>query len=1627
MVLVMDRGMLNGRVHELWLIVWMICLVLAAAPAHADPIVGLVKTLGTPGPVDSGATFTFNLAWSCPGSVSPADDCMNMRIIESLPLTLQATGLPAPDGKLVKVCVQNPGDPLPDFGTCTQPAVTTGSPTQVGATLHFVFVNRVLAGDSGSLQVMTRFPAGSTSDGTSATNTAEIVAECDTVAAPACSPATPVISTSDSIEASAQDELDITKTVQSAGAIGYNTIYRIRVRPSPDGVGYLTPGDVVVQDVLPAGATFVSANPLPNGGSGTAGDPYYWNLGALNSTQDIYITVNFPAVSNNPGDSRTNSASVDYTIETVPATTKTDDVTHTLVGPNPSLSRTKTTNDYDNVVNPAQFFAYTVRASNTGNIPLGVSIDDPIPPMCQVNSFTIGSDATALHIYRSNATDQAYVPGGVTNYTAAAVGADNSSVWISRIVVDYGDSGNPIVATGTNRTLVINCTALDPGWDGTDYDLSIQAGVVVPNTATIDGANGTDTTTGNVTRNVTLRDASLNPTIAPDASKSKTAPAGQVMPGENVTFSIQMMNSGSYSSALEQVGMMEPVFADLLQEGMAYVSSARTGASGASCASDPAIHTIADYNGTGRVLVVWDWSGTGCQLARGESVTYNLVAQVGDTTLAGSRTNAVAFLGVENPVSVVRSTQFCPTSGGFLSSLLASGTLDGATGTPEARRCHAGDTTFLVQRITTISSRKAVRGSLDPDWLYNVDVPNIVGRNVRENSVFWRLLIDNTANVPLDHIEIMDIVPFNAASNPGGTGNTGVGNGADMGSTWGPRFTSPIDLAAGGAPVGTKVYYTQAPSPCRDVIVVVAGCNPMTTLADGVPLSNEMATPGPGDAGEWSTVLPNDPSRVRAFRIVYPTSHVIEPGETLSFAYPMYVPADAPITDCPAAADQTCSEIAWNTFGFSYEEADIGLPNASAPTRVGVVVQPLDAGLTASLGDFVWHDSSEDGQQGGEESNGINNVLVELFRDPDGVTNNGDEMLVAATTTVNHPVSGLPGYYHFGGLTPTGITDRYIVRFHPPAGFTPSPANSGSDAGDSDGVDTVVGLETLQQVSGITLDAGEHDPTIDQGYFMNPARYSLGNRVWWDANVDSVDNDGVGATPGSSTGIAGVTVELWAVDINGAPTGGAPMATQVTNASGHYLFDDLIAGDYRVVIPRQSGGVNDFLMRAYSSGQRLDAAATLVEAAPVDGNSDLDTQDHGGVLTAALGAIAANSVVSGLVSVGPGSSEPIGEIGIKGPEQTPGYYSLVPDNRGNLSVDFGFYDPSVGNRVWFDLDNNGVLDGAEVGVAGVTVRLLDVNGVEWGSSVTDIEGHWRVDGLPIGRYRAHILAAVFQAGGPLEGYASSTGLSSDFTTAGGDNRDHGIDAVDPATSGVYSVFFDLEPGLLPLGETTSGSPNGGNGPLGDDTDQLTVDFGFYHLGGVPLPPYDPPTAIKTVTSAGLPVVEWRMVWFNPNISYIMPLQVVDPIPAGTTYVAGSLTCEARGASVQTLCEYDAVNDQVVFEGLIAPDGANNTEDTATNEVVITFRTNVGGASSVSNQGLGYWDEDGDGGVDGPVPTDAPDGPAGDPTTWSRPRGIPTLSTWGMLILSLLMLGFLARGGNLLPTACRHRARAAGVE
>jgi uncharacterized repeat protein (TIGR01451 family) len=173
--------------------------------------------------------------------------------------------------------------------------------------------------------------------------------------------------------------------------------------------------------------------------------------------------------------------------------------------------------------------------------------------------------------------------------------------------------------------------------------------------------------------------------------------------------------------------------------------------------------------------------------------------------------------------------------------------------------------------------------------------------------------------------------------------------------------------------------------------------------------------------------------------------------------------------------------------------------------------------------------------------------------------------------------------------------------------------------------------------------------------------------------------------------------------------------------------------------------------------------------------------------------------------------------------------------------------------------------------------------------------------------------------------------------------------------------------------------------------------------------FDPPSGRKVLNAVSLPELEWRMVWINSGNNVAIDVQVTDPIPTGTTYVANSLVCEPQGSSSTTTCTFDSANNRIFWQGFIGPDFGAADENAAHNEVIITFRVSVPPTVGlVSNQATSLTDTNGDGSFadeTGPVSVSASNN-----VDWYRPvSSAPLLSSAGLAAAVGLLLAIGAFG------------------
>lgn len=152
---------------------------------------------------------------------------------------------------------------------------------------------------------------------------------------------------------------------------------------------------------------------------------------------------------------------------------------------------------------------------------------------------------------------------------------------------------------------------------------------------------------------------------------------------------------------------------------------------------------------------------------------------------------------------------------------------------------------------------------------------------------------------------------------------------------------------------------------------------------------------------------------------------------------------------------------------------------------------------------------------------------------------------------------------------------------------------------------------------------------------------------------------------------------------------------------------------------------------------------------------------------------------------------------------------------------------AIGNRVWYDENENGIDDNDEQGIAGVKVALWGDNdkdgvpdGRSWmGFETTDENGYYRFTGLAPGAYTAFVWQVDnWDEGGPLNGMIPTPNFTDADNDIDADNNGRGAPRSD-LFSGTIIITADGEP-------LDDGDPEDDWYDL-DPAGNMTVDFGFY--------------------------------------------------------------------------------------------------------------------------------------------------------------------------------------------------------
>ncbi len=465
-----------------------------------------------------------------------------------------------------------------------------------------------------------------------------------------------------------------------------------------------------------------------------------------------------------------------------------------------------------------------------------------------------------------------------------------------------------------------------------------------------------------------------------------------------------------------------------------------------------------------------------------------------------------------------------------------------------------------------------------------------------------------------------------------------------------------------------------------------------------------------------------------------------------------------------------------NDFSATFDR-DGGLDSTSTTSLVASdLEQDFGFAGTSSIGDRVWLDRNRNGVQDGGEP-GVERITITLdWAGPDGVAGNGDDVPLTTETDAN-------GNYLFPGL-PTG---DYVVTV------------------DTDDVDFPVGVTATFDLDGGTaspnsvtpvagLGVGEDVDTVDFGYAGGG---TIGDTVWFDRNGDGVQT-------ADEPGIGGATVTLvWYGEdgvLDAAPGGDDETFTTTTDSDGGYLFTGLPEGIFDVTVDTttlpgglaatfdRDGGLDstsqvtlpvdgsnldqDFGYRGANSigdtvyldldGDGAEGATepgiaaqtvelvwtdapggprTFTTTTDADGNYVFDGLPDGDFTVTVTGPIAAAATNSGDPDGGNDSTSTVTGLGIGN-----------DDPVTNPDQDFGYSgENSIGDRIWWDQNADGIDDAGEPGLGGVEVTLLwfgpdgtaaTADDVTLPTITTAPDGSYLFPNLPDGNYSVTVGAGL---------------------------------------------------------------------------------------------------------------------------------------------------------------------------------------------------------------------------------------------------------------------------------------------
>jgi protocatechuate 3,4-dioxygenase beta subunit len=500
----------------------------------------------------------------------------------------------------------------------------------------------------------------------------------------------------------------------------------------------------------------------------------------------------------------------------------------------------------------------------------------------------------------------------------------------------------------------------------------------------------------------------------------------------------------------------------------------------------------------------------------------------------------------------------------------------------------------------------------------------------------------------------------------------------------------------------------------------------------------------------------------------------------------------------------------------------------------------LDAGVVAaSLNGLAWDDTDGNGQANPTEAV-LPAVTVTLFTDPNGDGDPSDGKQVTSTTTA------ADGTYQFTGLLPA----PYVVVVKAPDTYVLVAPDQGAD----DSIDSDIHTNLTAPVVLVSGDTGN----VDAGFYRAGG---FGDRVWLDVNANGKQDDG-------EPSVRDVTLVL--LDMAGNPVLNPqnPLLPYrvVSDVNGAYAFSGLLPGKYQVqlegvegyVFTQTDAGGDDALDSDTNANGRMQAVVTsagsnlTVDAgilpASVTGRVWIDHNSSNGMddsmyeepgavgisvnlldkdgkvvattTTGAEGVYHFTGILPGtyqaqfvipaslkLVEKGVGEDKALDSDA--DPETGLTDTFSVTSTSVVQDLDAGILAGALGDRVWTDVNENGVQDAGEPGVTGIQVKLINSKGKEIAMTTTDASGFYAFRDVAPADYTLQFVTGDLKLTAAKQGTDTAADSDADPATgkatvtvgSGSTPGDQTIDAgILPAKIGDYVWLDSNRNGIQDAGE-----------------------------------------------------------------------------------------------------------------------------------------------------------------------------------------------------------------------------------